>query len=270
MSITNNQRRCVRVAHARERGFSIIELSVALVVALFLLNGMFMILQNTRNASNNQTGLSQLQDAQRMSMVMLTDVIQEAGYFPGANNTDPSVPFPVNGVFTVAGQSIFGIANIPAANGDTITVRLQGDSSNQVLDCRGSVVANGTTAVMTYGVNAWPGGTSNSLISTGLTCSMDGGVTQMPLISNISKMTITYGIDANNSGGTNAYLTAAQVTAANLWTSVDSVKVTLLYANPLAYKSDKTASTIIKKTNLAFSRVIDVMAKTGVNSLNYY
>jgi type IV pilus assembly protein PilW len=267
LSIVNNQCSYVRRGRSHERGFSMIELAVALVVALFLLNGMFMILQNTRNASNNQTGLSKLQDAQRMSMVMLTDIIQEAGYFPQAHINDATVIFPVGGVFATAGQSVFGAVNTTAANGDTITIRLQGDSGNGVIDCRGGVVPSGTVATMTYSVSAWPGGNSSNLINTGLACSMDGGTTQMYLIPNISSMTVVYGVDATNSGGTNAYLTAAQVTTANLWTAVDSVKITLNYANPLAYNANKTASTIILRQNIPFSRVINIMSKTGVNAL---
>ena len=72
----------------RQRGFTLIEILVALFVGLFLLGGLFTILQTTRRTSSNQTGLTQLQDEQRMAMSMLNDVVQNAGYFDGQHLSD--------------------------------------------------------------------------------------------------------------------------------------------------------------------------------------
>ena len=58
--------------HQRQRGFTLVEVLVALLIGLFLLAGLFVILQNTRRTSTSQTGLSQLQDEQRMAMSMFS------------------------------------------------------------------------------------------------------------------------------------------------------------------------------------------------------
>jgi type IV pilus assembly protein PilW len=245
----------IEVPRPRERGYSMIELSVALVVALFLLQGLFTILQNTRNASTNQNQLAQLQDEQRMSMTMLTDVIQQAGYYPGAYTTDVATALPASALFTTAGQFVAGSANTATpGNGDIVSVRYQGDSSGSVLDCLGSVIANGTTEEMTFSV------TRINNQPLGLYCSVNGAA-PVPLIPNVTKMTVTYGVDSSGKGSTNAYLTAAQVGAGTFWNSVMSVKVALLFGNPLVGQPGQT------KQNLPFNRVVAVLSKTGTNSV---
>ena len=104
----------------RQRGYTLLEILVALFIGVFLLAGLFTILQNTRRTSSNQTGLAQLQDQQRMAMSILTDVIQNAGYFDAAT-TSASVALPtasglVNSITMASSQ---GIAGSDAAAGDT-------------------------------------------------------------------------------------------------------------------------------------------------------
>jgi type IV pilus assembly protein PilW len=238
----------------RERGYSMIELSVALVVALFLLQGLFTILQNTRSASTNQDQLARLQDEQRMSMTMLTDVIQQAGYYPAAYTTDAATALPASALFTTAGQYVAGAANATPSYGDTVSVRYQGDASGSVLDCVGSVIPNGTTEEMTFSV------TQVNNQPLGLYCSINGNPS-VPLIPNVTKMTVTYGVDSSGTTSTNAYLTAAQVGAGTFWNSVMSVKVALLFGNPLFGQPGQT------KQNLPFNRVIAVLSKTGTNAI---
>lgn len=244
----------IAVRRPRERGYSLIELSVALVVALFLLQGLFTILQNTRNASTNQDQLARLQDEQRMSMTMLTDVIQQAGYYPGAYTTDSATAFPASLKFTTAGQYVTGGANATASYGDTVSVRYQGDASGSVLDCLGTPIAAGTTEEMTFSV------TQVNNQPLGLYCSVNGAQA-VPLIPNVTKMTVMYGVDSSGTTSTNAYLTSTQVDTGAFWNSVLSVKVALLFGNPLFGQPGQT------KQNLPFNRVISVLSKTGTNAV---
>jgi type IV pilus assembly protein PilW len=238
----------------RESGYSMIELSVALVVALFLLQGLFTILQNTRNASTNQNQLAQLQDEQRMSMTMLTDVIQQSGYYPGAQTIDATTALPASALFTTAGQYVMGSPNATVAYGDTVSVRYQGDASGSVLDCLGSVIPNGTLEEMTFSV------TQRANLPLGLYCSVNGAAA-VPLIPNVTKMTVTYGVDSSATGSTNAYLTSAQVGAGTFWNNVMSVKIALLFGNPLFGQPGQT------RQNLPFNRVVAVLSKTGTNGV---
>ena len=66
----------------RQRGFGLIELIIAVFIGLFLLGGLAVVLQMTSNIFGSQTGLSLLQDEERLGMNLLTNVIEHAGYFP--------------------------------------------------------------------------------------------------------------------------------------------------------------------------------------------
>ena len=65
-----------------ERGFTLIEILIALLIGLFLLGALLTIVQANRTVFGNQNKLAQLQDGERMAMTMMADVIQSAGYFP--------------------------------------------------------------------------------------------------------------------------------------------------------------------------------------------
>jgi type IV pilus assembly protein PilW len=240
---------------SRERGYSMIELSVAVVIALFLLNGTFMILQNTRMASNDQNALAQLQDEERMAMTMITDVVQQAGYYPNAQTTDATIALPASETFTTVGQAVYGAPD--QLYGETVSVRYQGDATNSVLDCRGTVIGNtGVPAEMTFSVRANPNKDGSWLY-----CTVNGA--DYPLIPNVTSLAVLYGVDTNSSGSVNAYLPSNQM--AGLWNNVFSVKITVNFGNPLAGQAGQQLQQI-----LSFTRVISVQAKTGYNVLNFY
>jgi type IV pilus assembly protein PilW len=92
----------------RSRGFTLIELSVALVIAVFLLAGLFTMEQSTRQTYGQQTQLAALQDNERLAMTIMTDVIQSAGYFPDPHTWQISTALPAGAVLKVAGQAMFG------------------------------------------------------------------------------------------------------------------------------------------------------------------
>jgi type IV pilus assembly protein PilW len=244
-----------------QRGYTMIEVSVALVIALFLLNGMVTILQGTRSASQNQSLLAQLQDDQRVAMTMITDVIQQAGYYPSPNTTDPALALPVSPAFATTGQAVAGGSN---AYGDTVTVRYQGDASGTVLDCQGAILPNnpapGIPEEMTFSVRVNPVNPNmKELVCTA------NGVTAT-LVRNVQGITVAYGVDVNNSGSANTYLPLAQMTA-GLWPNVYSVKITVNFTNPLYGQPGQNG---VALQTIAFTRVIGIMSKAGVNVVNLY
>jgi type IV pilus assembly protein PilW len=73
-------------------------------------------------------------------------------------------------------------------------------------------------------------------------------------------MNVLYGVKTNFSvtnTSADSYLTATQMTATD-WSNVNSVRVTLVFLNPLAGQAGQPAT-------ISFSRVICVMNKCGVN-----
>ena len=63
------------------RGFTFVEIMIAMALGLFLIGGLLTLVQAMRRTSTNQSGLSQLQDNERMAMQLVTDVVQSTGYF---------------------------------------------------------------------------------------------------------------------------------------------------------------------------------------------
>ena len=255
MNRTNT--RPLRRPFSRQRGYSIIELAIAILIAVFLLGGLFSILQSTRDTSTNQNLLAQLQDNERIAMTILQETVQTAGYYPAPLTTNAASAFPAAGTFTQAGQSIVGGANPTAtALGDTIMVRYQSDGTTAVIGCLGtSDTGVGVTHTYQFLVQADPGGKTWSLY-----CIQDGG-TAMALVPNVSSMTVAYGVDTTGTGtGVNAYLGQTDMnTTPTDWLNVYSVRLTLNFTNPLFGQSGQTAAT------LPFERVVNLMSRTGGN-----
>jgi type IV pilus assembly protein PilW len=238
-----------------QRGYSLIEFMVAITIAVFLLGGLFSILQSTRMTSTNQTALSQLQDDERVAMTLIQETLQSAGYYPSPTTQGATAAFPAATNFA-AGQSVYGAANSASGGiGDTITVRYQSDGSGAVLGCLGTSDSAGTAHSYKFLVQADPAG---SATTSSLYCSVDGA-TPVLLVPNVSGMTFLYGIDTTGTGtGVNAYIDETGMSS--YWLNIYSIRVTLNFPNPLAGQPGQSS------TPITFSRVINLMSRTGGNS----
>ena len=257
--------RCLRHPRALryQLGYSLLELMIAITISVFLLGGLFTILQSTRDTSTNQNLLAQLQDGQRIAMTLMTDVVEQAGYYPGAYSSAMGTEFPAGTIGGVtwagAGQLAVGAANSTAALGDTLAVRYQPDASGTTIGCTG---LGDSSAVHVYQFTIAAVNGVNSLV-----CSVDGG-SQLVLAKNVSKLSVLYGTYSAGTtalapGNVDSYLTATQLNAAAnsaiLWSNIYSVKITLSFVNPLYGQPGQTSQTV------TFTRVISLMSKTGVN-----
>jgi len=239
------------------RGFTLVELMVALLIGIFLTAGILTLVGAMKRTTTAQTGLSQLQDNERIAMSLITDLIQTAGYYPNPVVNGPTTFFLVTTTAPVfaAGQSITGY---PASTvGDTISLRYATSGTDNVIDCTGNTSTTQTSYTNTLSLDA----------NGNLQCVLTNGAvtTTVQLVSGLSNMQILYGVRSNPSSTSNsvdAYLTATQVTAGNYWSNVLSVKVTLTFPNPLAGAPGQTSI----GATIPFTRVITVMNKTGVDS----
>jgi type IV pilus assembly protein PilW len=235
-----------RAARAQQ-GFTIVEVLVALLIGLFLLGGLSTVVFDNRRTFGTQNQLSQLQDGERLSMTMMGDVIQLAGYFPGPTiNTATSVLLAGGGM--TAGQPMTGTYN-GAAPGDTVTSRYATNSGDGILNCTGA--SNTSGAVATY-VNTF------SVVNSQLVCTLNG--VAYPLVSGVTNLSVLYGVNTTG-GGNNAdtYMNATQVTAAGDWNSVISVRLSLTFTNPI-FGTTGTG----EQPTIVFQRVVGVMNKTGI------
>lgn len=250
----NRHRQRPMCRRAPQLGYSIIEVSIAMVIALFLLAGILTILQGTRNTSSTQSQLAQLQDEERIAMTMMTDTIQQAGYFPNADTVAATNVFAADALFGTAGQVVFGQPNaFNATYGDTVTIRYEGDTTNSVLDCRGQTIPNGTSEEMTFQIKPQAASGQPQLY-----CTVNGA--DSPLVANVQNLQILYGVDTNGSGSVNAYLPSSQM--GTNWTNVYSVKMVITFGNPLYGQPGQNPT-------ITFTRVIGVMSALGANIFKF-
>ena len=255
----STQLRDLGAARHRQRGVTLIELSVTVVIALFLLGGLFTIVQNTRKAYSSTTQLSQLQDSQRLAMTLITDVIQSSGYFPDPTKTDAGVAFPAAGALT-AGQAMLGVQSVTAPE-DQITVRYMTADQDGILNCLGS--SNTTGANVTY-TNTFDLAAADASGNRWLECTVDDGTpgpkTPQLLVNGLTNMQIFYGVKRNaasNDFNVDTYVRAADMSATD-WQSVSAVRLILTFTNPVVAPG--------APATITFERVIAVMNRAGVST----
>ena len=258
----------------RDAGFTLVELSVAMVIALFLLGGLFTLEQSTRNTSSEQTLLAQLQDNQRLAMTIMTDVIQAGGYFADpTKNTSATLPSVSAALFPTPGIGIYGTTSAVAGQPDSIYVQYmsEGPATDNMIRCDGQqtpAVVGGVAYINQFSVDP----VKKQLlctVSTNIASAVvqltnppvvlvDGAVNK-GVINGVENLQMLYGLATTGTNGNSVdtYMTAAQVTAANKWPEVSSVKVTLTFTNPLFGQPGQTQPTV------AFERVIGIMSRSG-------
>ncbi len=261
------QRTFSRAGHFRQRGLGLVEILVAMAIALFLLAGLFTIFYTTRQTFSAQQGLAGLQDNERLAMTLMSDVIHGAGYYPTPQpptpipNTGTALPVqnavsaPLPATFA-AGQSVFG----GTINGqDAIVVRVVAAPGSSTMSCLGDTNPATATANVTY-LNTYVFNGGNLQCSVSTASSGSGGSTQPLVGSNLAgttqsdgltAMSLLYGVDTNGGGSANQYLAAASVTN---WSRVKTVKVSLTFNNPLAGQPGQPAT-------VNFTRVIDILGQ---------
>jgi type IV pilus assembly protein PilW len=213
-----------------QSGFTIIELMIALLIGLFLLGGLLTIVQDNRRVFGNQNQLAQLQDNERLALTMMTDVIQMAGYFPDPTSNSAQSTMLATAATTpamVAGQAMTGQTNA-TAQGDTITVRYTTSGSDGILSCTGTSTTGGIfTYINTFSVVPNASGVGQ------LVCTRENG-TQYPLVSGVTNLSVSYGVNTTGSGNNvDTYMSAATVTATSNWNNVVSANIALTFTNPL-------------------------------------
>jgi type IV pilus assembly protein PilW len=226
---------------------TLIEVMIAITVAMFLLMGVMSILSGTRAATQTQRQLAQMQDNERLAMTVMTDVIQAAGYYPNPTVNVAATYMPVSAPFVVAG---FGLAGTSTTAGpDTISVRYATQATDGAINCVGTSTASATPVTF---VNKF----SLDTVNKNLQCQFNGGA-QVALVNGITNIRIWYGVNTVATGQqcADTYYRASEVTANNKWGNVCSVKVELTFDNPWKPTSP-----------VKFTRVIAVMNTAGANT----
>ncbi len=270
-----------------QRGYTLIELSISIIIALFLMAGLLTLVMHTRNTSSTQQQMQQLQENERVAMTILTNVIQEAGYFPDPTNytstslggeTDSGLGASGTSSLTFAtGQSIGGLS-AAAAPGAIIASRFvapvsdaSGVIANSIITCGGTT--NTDTAATHQYTNVFQVATVGN--TTYLQCilkDITANTTQtVNLVPGLYDMQVLYGVATGSDNNVAEYLPATTVNSTNNWQNVTSVKVRLYFQLPRygfsggQVDSAATSSAVTNRTQYV-ERVIGLMSRTGVNT----
>lgn len=240
----------------RQSGYSLIELLIAILIALFLIGGVIVAEQGVHRAYGDQTGISKLQDEERFAMSMLTTVVSSAGYFPDPTSTSlaAALPSATTPISLQAGQSVYAPPNNASAPEDAIYVRYMTANGDGIGLCDGTTNNYGVNTTFTSYIYV----SGNQLYCQVQPGSASGWNPPVALVSGVTNMQVWYGV--NTSGTDNnvdTYIPAASMTAAQ-WPSVSSVMVQLTFLNPLYGSPGQTASA---DQTVTFRRVISVMGR---------
>lgn len=215
-----------------QRGFSLIELMVAILMGLFLLTGLLGIVVSLSSSFKTQDNLTQTQDAQRFMLTVFNNTIHNGGYFvnPRSDTVKSALPpLPdADGIAFESGQFVTGISG---AASDTLAVRYQTAVGDTMLNCLGDTNVSG-------GNKVWTNIFSVDETKHQLRCAVREGATlsdPVVLADNVSSIKILYGVDSDDTGGADTYMTATQVAASSgAWLKVKSVKMAITMRNTVS------------------------------------
>ena len=185
----------------KQRGVTLVELMIALLIGVILTSGVLYSFQLSKKSYALIEAEATLHDNALFTIETLNSIIRLAGNTTAHNQTFTDITIGGN-----AGDIVNG-SNGP----DTISVWYEGGSlGGNVTDCLGNTVAptpvGGPSAPVqsTFQLSAInPDGTFN------LECARTnaaGATSTQPLISGVTDMQITYGIDPDNDGTINQYV----------------------------------------------------------------
>ncbi|MEE9352241.1 MAG: PilW family protein [Thiotrichaceae bacterium] len=253
------------------KGFSLIELMIAMLIGLFLVGSTMTLYLGSKKSYQEQQQFIMLEDAGRNALYELTDIIQHTGYrtadlFPitnyfitGAVTASSCNAAGVNATNTnIADTSI--INTVADAASDSVGVVYFGDNTLNH-DCSGATLpadcllrtATDPMAAKIYN--------SFSIVTVAgvpeLQCTGSLSPTATTLVKGVENIQLNYGIDQDMDGRVDNYMNAAMVTSETAWNQVINVQVAVLIRTIKKVKETAVAQSyalLDKKVDIAADR----------------
>ena len=210
------------------KGFSIVELMVAITISSLLLLGVTKIFIDTKGSYNLREGLSRLQENGRFAMDLAQISFRQVGFKADGFQPDSAV-FPVdatnygpaNNNFVSSGQIITG-SEVGGTASDTLSFRFQQPSIAPFLvECNSNIApVAGTLLVNTLHISA----------NNTLNC-IDSAGNDQQIIDGVENMQVLYGVDSDLDRVADMYIPADTVTTNGDWPQVVGVRIALLLSS---------------------------------------
>ena len=149
------------MSRSRQRGLSLVELMIAMLLGLIVIAGVYNMYTGTRHSARFTEGLQHMQENGRFGVSVLQRGLRLAGYSPAA---------------------ALGALDIAAGGESRIVVQL-----HQSHDCNGAPTAADGIAVNTYAHDA---------AASTITCTGNAaGAAPMPIVEGVEGFRVLYGLD---------------------------------------------------------------------------
>jgi type IV pilus assembly protein PilW len=203
----------------KDRGFTLIELMVAVTIGLMLTLVVANLFLGSRATFQTTDETSRMQENIRYAYQLLTRSIHHAGYRSSPNTVATTI-------FNAANQAVTGTDGGGTAP-DTFTIRYQGSGTGTGTGADGSIVncagAEVDAAAMTYSTFTIGAGTNGG---NALLCDNGAAGGAVEVVPDVENMQVLFGEDTNADMVADRYVSAPNVTN---FDNVISVRVSLLF-----------------------------------------
>lgn len=239
----------------RAKGFTLIELMVALTIGLLITLVVLQAYLSGVGAQMAQTDATRAQESSRIAFDLLSHALRQAGYknpkAPGFGFCDSTITriATINDPATInpAAANLVGSTVTVVNNSDALKVRYFGEglpvspftTDNSIRDCLGNPVATNSQVEDAFFVAA---DTNNNNEPT-LYCytTNDTARGNVPLVAGIESMQLLYGDDTDGDGIVNRYIHGGSISAPN---NIRSVKLSIIARTPGTTAVDRSAQNI--------------------------
>ncbi|GAC1620858.1 MAG: hypothetical protein NVS9B10_03040 [Nevskia sp.] len=250
------------------RGFSLIELLIAVTLGLLLVAAVGSIYLSSSRSYRTQTGVSQVQEEGRFANFLVVPIVRNAGYLPNPlTQTDPTTYYFSNA--TTSKRAVYGLDNFIDASSpatpiagfdrtkvvtgtDVLIVSYVGKNASAPIDsplrtCLGNDIPDDSKmAVNVFYIRnddtGTPGLYCSYQISDLASATSSGGSTStQPIVSGVRDMQILYGMDTDNNFDADYYVAAGSVSD---WTRVASIQIAFTIDSVDATERGSTAVSV--------------------------
>jgi type IV pilus assembly protein PilW len=194
---------------ARQRGLSLVELMVAMVIGLIVLGAVTAVYLGSAQTARFQSGLLRVEENGRFAIDVLSRTLRMARY------DDPLTSFEVTEPTLQGSEAPAGaLLAVPGLKDGSDTIGLRFEGGAQIRDCLGQPVAAGVDVTNLFGVSA-----GEELVCGTTTANAT------PLAEGVEDLRLRYGLDLDGDGLANRYVAAAGVAD---WGQVVTVQAAIL------------------------------------------